>query len=375
LHPPTPNAAVTMSARLVSIVWASPTPHDAAARLLLLALADMAADDGYCTATLEQLRQRLGLRSVRGVQRVIDRLCANTGSVSLLRHPAPGHATTYQVVVDNCAGNVDNMATPERWFRGEPQFRGVNRYTPEPQFMGTPSFTPLNQRSGVRPEAHINTKNADSGAENAVPPPRTSVRMNQRPPDNPPPHTPPSNGIIYNNNNNARARTRTPAPPHEHLRVVVVDGRRVGNARRIGDGGAGDGGDGCATPHPRLAPAGTPPTSLTEQLVQRGISKRTAERLATTHPPNVITAQVDAFDDASASGKARSPGWLVRAIEQQWASPAAPERLYTRAEALALWEQNGGGPRRPLTTMFAVVPQHNAPPLFQRITVSASLLL
>jgi hypothetical protein len=81
-----------MSIKVMTVVWNTSLPH--AEKIVLLALADIASDEGTrCYPSIETLRRKCGLEE-RSVQRIISRL-AQAGHITL--HKRAGHSTNYTV--------------------------------------------------------------------------------------------------------------------------------------------------------------------------------------------------------------------------------------------------------------------------------------
>lgn len=86
-------------------------------------------------------------------------------------------------------------------------------------------------------------------------------------------------------------------------------------------------------------------------LVERGIEPRVARRLARSFPPDRVRRQVASYDrerERSGGERPRSVGWLVRAIEKDYAPRAADgpglseDRLLSYGAMLAWCERHGG---------------------------------
>ncbi len=88
-----------MSIKLMTAVWEDPTIENATERLLLLALADHANDDGVCWPTIDQLAKRACI-SPGQTTRLIAKLVAD-GRIKADRRGGRGRASTYWLTVQN----------------------------------------------------------------------------------------------------------------------------------------------------------------------------------------------------------------------------------------------------------------------------------
>ncbi len=89
-------------------VWDSPEPSHPTDRLMLLALADNANDEGYCWPSMETLQQKCQLQTIRGARKVLERL-EEHGFVR--RISRPGRSNVYELV-------AQRLDTPELPGRG-----------------------------------------------------------------------------------------------------------------------------------------------------------------------------------------------------------------------------------------------------------------
>src|SRR5690606_155230 len=97
-----------MSIGWMTRVWDSPEPSHPTDRLMLLALADNANDEGYCWPSVETLQQKCQLQSLRGARKVLERL-EESGFVR--RISRPGRSNVYEII-------ALRLDTPEPQDRG-----------------------------------------------------------------------------------------------------------------------------------------------------------------------------------------------------------------------------------------------------------------
>ncbi len=106
-----------MSIRLMAAIWEDPTIENATERLLLLALADHANDEGVCWPTIDQLAKRACV-SAGQTTRLIAKLVAD-GRIKADRRGGRHRASTYWLIIKNTrtdAGVSDEetrASTPE----------------------------------------------------------------------------------------------------------------------------------------------------------------------------------------------------------------------------------------------------------------------
>ena len=75
-------------------VWAAPEPVHPTDRLMLLALADNANDEGYCWPCVATLQRRCRLGTLRGTRKVLERL---EGGAFVERISRPGRSNLYRL--------------------------------------------------------------------------------------------------------------------------------------------------------------------------------------------------------------------------------------------------------------------------------------
>lgn len=97
-----------MSIAWMTRVWASSEPSHPTDRLMLLALADNANDEGYCWPSMATLQHKCRLQTLRGARKVLERL-ESCGFVQ--RISRPGRSNIYAL-------NGQRLETPERPDRG-----------------------------------------------------------------------------------------------------------------------------------------------------------------------------------------------------------------------------------------------------------------
>ncbi len=106
-----------MSIAWMTRVFASPEPTQATERLMLLALADNANDQGVCWPSMNTLRLKCALKTIRGAEKVVARLEAS-GFVK--RELRDGKTTVYHLKsgrlgpAEPMKRPVDKSQTPER---------------------------------------------------------------------------------------------------------------------------------------------------------------------------------------------------------------------------------------------------------------------
>src|SRR5690606_36183996 len=93
-----------MSLAWMSRVWASERPKRSSHRLLLLALADNANDEGVCWPSVATLGRKCATADRRTVLRQLDWL-EREGFVG--REKRPGRSTVYHLVGDSLRGGAD----------------------------------------------------------------------------------------------------------------------------------------------------------------------------------------------------------------------------------------------------------------------------
>lgn len=107
-----------MSIGWMTRVWDSPEPSHPTDRLMLLALADNANDEGYCWPSVETLQQKCQLQSLRGARKVLERL-EESGFVR--RISRPGRSNVYELI-------ALRLDTPELQDRGQAEITPVRAF-------------------------------------------------------------------------------------------------------------------------------------------------------------------------------------------------------------------------------------------------------
>ena len=83
-----------MSIQWMTRVWGAPEPVHPTDRLMLLALADNANDEGYCWPCVATLQRRCRLGTLRGTRKVLERL---EGGAFVERISRPGRSNLYRL--------------------------------------------------------------------------------------------------------------------------------------------------------------------------------------------------------------------------------------------------------------------------------------
>ena len=92
-----------MSVHISSRVWAE-SKASGTALVVLLALADMANDEGYAWPSVGTLVKRARLTTDRGIQKVLTHLAEELGEIVII--PRAGHANWYRVIVGMSAEDL-----------------------------------------------------------------------------------------------------------------------------------------------------------------------------------------------------------------------------------------------------------------------------
>ena len=134
-------------------VWASPEPSHSTDRLMLLALAEYADDEGICWPGVATLQRRCSLKTLRGARKVLERLDA-AGFIERIERP--GRSNLYRL-------SGERLETPERGDRGRAEYtdRGNGTLGPgreehqdrEPRNAGT-------SRTNIEPSIEPTTNHA-----------------------------------------------------------------------------------------------------------------------------------------------------------------------------------------------------------------------
>lgn len=291
-----------MSLRWMSAVFAAPEPQGTD-RLMLLALADNANDEGVCWPGVETLQRKCGLGTRRAAEKALRRVeewseRAPVGCVRLRVEERAGRSSVY---------HLELSTAPEPQDGSEPQDGG------ERQDGGTPE-----RRDGPTPE----------------------------PQDGPAPERGDGGG--------PNARTGEPSE-NPHLNPQQHASPARGRAHRLGDVLPSPGGGADAAAAFLKEDEGD---ALLCSLTRRGVDRPVALRLVRRHPERVAPA-VARFD---AEG-GHAPGWLVAAIREGYtAGGGRGTPLLSYAEMLAACDREGI-----TTEAFEAVPQPGAQkPLWRR---------
>ncbi len=279
-----------MSLLWMSRVFAAPAPVGTD-RVMLLALADNANDEGFCWPGVETLRRKCGLATERGTRKVLDRLVewsasATAGCVVLSLRHRDGRSNVYTLAL--CS------STPE------PEDRGVLPDRGERTDQGE---AVLQDRGGAVPRDRAGAVRADRGGLSSG-----TAEPSENPNQNP------------HHNHQARGDgALTLVPPPAGV-VVVGDDRKGGMLSEV------------HRPDPGAS------ARSVEALVERGVTEPVAARLASDFAER-IDAALAAFDRSGQYGA----GWLVRAVEAGWAEEK-PEVRASREQGAARTPQGAYGP-------------------------------
>ena len=300
-----------MSLAWMTRVWTSPRPKRASYRLLLLALADTANDEGVCWPSVATLGRKCSTSDRRTVLRQLDWL-EREGFVR--REKRPGRSTVYHLAnrppgKASVSGSVD---TP----------------TGDDEPMGT--VPPTRDDEPTPGEVAAGPPVGDA-------PPTPPVAA--RPPE---PAGEPSPNPQHQQPSGAPGRTREATP----LRMLMPAGLPAASGSADGD----------AT------------EDAATLLVRRGVDPPVAEALAAEHGAEAVERAARLYDARRRGPKPPSgAGWLVAALRHGYANkpaPAAePAPLLSHGEMLRWCEANGGLHR---TSEFTPVPQPDGPPRFRR---------
>ena len=297
-----------MSLAWMTRVWVSERPRRSSHRLLLLALADNANDEGVCWPSVATLGRKCATADRRTVLRQLDWL-EREGFVG--RETRPGRSTVYHLVGGALGGG------PGATGDGAPT--GGNSPTRDraPMGQGSPTRggTPTGGGVALRPQGG---DGAPTGGVALRPPEPTG-----NPPENP-------------KQQQHAAREVDGSVP---LRVIVSD---AAAAMREKDG-----------------------EDAVSILVRRGIDRPVAEELAAAHGVEAVGQAARLYDERRRSPKPpHGPGWLVAALRQGYAGESAEASpLLSHAEMVRWCESNGGMGRM---SEFEVVRQPDGTTLFRR---------
>lgn len=135
-----------MSVRVMSLVWEC-GPDDAAMRLVLLALADIADDDGKCWPSMVRIAQR-GCMSERNARRIVRKL-EDDGWLRTEQHPGRNKTNTYWLTKPDKALSARTDCPPGQVER---QNRTNDAFKPDMAMSAKPSRT-INEPSEVKKDA------------------------------------------------------------------------------------------------------------------------------------------------------------------------------------------------------------------------------
>ena len=248
----------------MSRVFAAPAPVGTD-RVMLLALADNANDEGFCWPGVETLRRKCGLATERGTRKVLDRLVEWSAS-------APAESVVLTVRHRDGRSNIYTLALSSETAIAEPADRGV---LPDRGEWTDRVRTVPQDRGGAVPQDRAGAVRADRGGLSSG-----TAEPSENPNQNP-----------HHNHQSASALTLVSPPAGV---VVVGDGWKGGMRSEAAEPGASD--------------------RATEALIERGVTEPVAVRLASDFAGR-IDAALAAFDRSGQYG----PGWLVRAVEAGWA--------------------------------------------------------
>ena len=295
-------------------VWQASEPREAADRLMLLALADNADDRGLCWPGIPTLARKCAVHRST-VIRTLERLEA-AGHLDVERRA--GRVNVYRITL--ASGRVD--ATGGASATGRADATGDVGDTGDADATGSAGAT------GTRRVDATPTRRVDAT------PPVAPARPE------------PSENRQLNPHNN------------HHTREAVVGGDGLPGVVAVGRVGTGRTSE-AAEPDvvgDAAAPAGT--GQAVDALVGRGVRPEVARRLASTFADR-IDATLAAFDRSGQYG----PGWLVRAVEADWATEkrsdtppqgayrSVPEPRRMQAQAV-LWLEEHGYPASALAEHF-----------------------
>lgn len=300
-----------MSLRWMSAVFAASEPRGTD-RLMLLALADNANDEGVCWPSVETLQRKCGLGTRRAAEKALRRVeawstRAPAGCVRLRVEERAGRSSVYHLDLSDDPPVA--VPAPESGDGPEPQAGGERQ-----------DGRSLEREDGPASERR------DGGPSN-----RRTGEPSMNPHLNPQQHA-------------------------AHARSDV----RGDGIRSIGDvlPPSGDGATAAAFLREDEGDA------LLRTLTSRGVDRPVALRLVRRYPERIAPI-VERFDAERGRGTPKGPGWLVAAIREGYAvggSRSAP--LLSYAEMLAACDREGV-----TTDAFEAVPQPDGQkPLWRRKT-------
>jgi hypothetical protein len=151
-----------MSVKVSSRVWEQSRQTEPSKKLLLLALADRADDDGVCWPSVNYLAERIHA-SERHTRRLLRDLEA-AGELLTFEQRGRGHTPTYVVTVGLPASHIAQTLSRHERLRGA---------TADPDALAEETarrqkpdiWAPENRTSGHQKTGHLGTQNRTSGAE------------------------------------------------------------------------------------------------------------------------------------------------------------------------------------------------------------------
>jgi hypothetical protein len=335
-----------MSLAWMSRVWASERPRRSTHRLLLLALADNANDEGVCWPSVATLGRKCATDDRRTMLRQLAWLEAE-GFVE--RERRVGRSTVYRLLLDRLgdgASPADDRVPPG----GTGPTGGVIPVGGDPRDDRAPT--------GGGVAARPPTGDGAPPSPVALCPPEPT----ENPPKNPQQQQPPPfDGAQGPPFDGAQGPPFDGAQgPREPANRVVPLGAVVGPVLRQGSARAAAQGSARAAAVMREGEE-----DAVEQLVRRGVDRPVAEELERAHGAESVREAVALYDERRRGPKPpNGPGWLVAAVRRRFKeSTPGPPPLLTHDEMLRWCEANGGFHR---TADFEPVRQPGQPVLFRR---------
>lgn len=311
-----------MSLAWMCRVWTSERPRRSTHRLLLLALADNANDEGICWPSVATLGRKCATDDRRTMLRQLAWLEAE-GFVA--RERRVGRSTVYRLLLDRLGDGAQpaGVRVPpggDGPTGGVVPVGGTSRGGRAPTGGQVAAHPPMGDGAPTSPVA--------------VRPPKPSENPQKDPSQQQP---------------TARVRdVALLASADLHLQAVVPGASEQGlhvalgaTAIRKGEGGA------------------------VEQLVRRGVDRPVAEELERAHGAEAVREAVVLYDERRRGPKPpNGPGWLVAAVRREFRrATLGPPPLLTHDEMLRWCEANGGLHR---TAEFEPVSVEAGPVLFRR---------
>ena len=282
-----------MSLAWMTRVWAAERPRRSSHRLLLLALADNANDEGVCWPSVATLGRKCATGDRRTVLRQLDWL-EREGFVG--RHARPGRSTVYHLA----GGALDGE--PGVAGDGVPGGGGSATGGRAPMGGASPTGDGPPTGGGVAARPRGGDGAPTGGVARRPPEPSETPHLN---PQQPQPAAHATGGAVP-------------------LRVAVEDAAAALKGK--------DGGE-CSRPDDVVA-----------LLVRRGVDRPVAEALAAQYGAEAVGQAARLYDQRRRGPKPpHGPGWLVAALRRGYAgesTEASP--LLSHAEMVRWCEANGG---------------------------------